>query len=265
MRLLGWLAMILGVVGIVAGLALVPLAFFARGWVTDRVDAVVSQVQEGLDRGVLYADEVQTSLEDLNATAADIQAQADEVASDPVVNGPAVQALASTVDRLISGPYAQLRSAYVGFSERIFAVTDAMQAVDRLLPGVTLPNVVIDDLHAVDDRLAEVDETVTGIQTRLEDGITVADQAAEVSQFAGQVQAGIGRINEGIDRAQTRVEEVQQQLEDLNSRVGGVVTIGVVVLAIIGLYLAGLHVLLFQQGRRWVQGGHWVSEEGDQA
>jgi hypothetical protein len=104
---------------------------------------------------------------------------------------------------------------------------------------------------------------VNGIQTRLADGITVADQAAQLSAAASQVRAGLAEVDGRIADVQGQIGEVQSRLEEASDRFGNLLGIGAILVALFGLYLAGLNVLLFQQGRRWQRGAPDTSASPD--
>jgi methyl-accepting chemotaxis protein len=253
MRVLGWLAMILGVLGIVAGLALIPGAYLGRDWIGTRVDRVVERAQDGLDQATEFADRVDTAVTNATVRIEEIETTAAEARDAVDFTGP-VERLSTAMTSFVTGPYSQLQTTYADLRGRVFAVTDAVAAVDAALPAISLPGVVTDELEEIDTRILDLNDRVLEIQASLEDGVTSAEEFTPIQTTASNISDGLTQIDELADGARARIETAQGRLDEFNRRIDGWLSIGMIGVAIIGLYLAGLHVLLFQQGRRWARG-----------
>jgi methyl-accepting chemotaxis protein len=254
MRVLGWLAMIVGVIGIVVGLALVPAALLGKSWVEERANHVIDRTTVALERALEIADQADATLDNVTTKAAEIQATAEQAATNLPQPG-LLDRLSTAVNEFVAGPWTQLQTTYNGLSERLLSITDAIKTFDQAIPGVSLPRTdqAVESLHAINARMDEVNTTVLDIQQRLAEAPDAAETAATVAQAASRAQDGISTIQDRLGSAQDEVETILSRLATLESRLSGWTLIGSIVLLIFGLYLAGLNVLLFQQGRRWAR------------
>jgi uncharacterized protein involved in exopolysaccharide biosynthesis len=249
MRIIGWLAMVIAVLGVVLSLLLAGGVWLVRPEVEERVDAVIAAGQDALGKAGELVVSVNEGVGQASARAAEVEAQANEVAQ----NGPLEQLLAalrSRIEDLIGTPYQDVRSRYAAFRERVFAVADALDRLDKALPGVELPGVVIDAFESIDQRLVEFDTRVSGLSARL-DELAEPRIAPEVAQIASEVQAELDAVQDRLAAVGESIDAAEARLAQLEEDVAQWLTIGSVVVTILGLYLAGLHVLLFRQGQRW--------------
>jgi hypothetical protein len=252
MRVLGWLAMILGVLGIVIGIALVPGAYLGRDWIGTRVDRLVERAQDGLARSLEFADRVDTTVANATVRVEAIESAAAQARDAVDFQGP-LERLSTAVNDFVGGPYVQLQTAYANLRGRVVAVADAVSTIDAALPAISLPGVVTDELERIDARITQVNDRVVEIQSTLNDGVTSVEEFTPIQQAASNIADGLTQIDELAIETRGRIETAQDRLTQFDSRIDGWLTIGWVGVAILGLYLAGLHVLLFQQGRRWAR------------
>jgi hypothetical protein len=251
MRILGWLAMALGVIGVVASIALASGLWVIKPEIQARAHELVAAVDGGLERATVLTDTVATELADASARVGDLKARADELVAAPVVDPAVAASLSTTITDFISGPYATLRTQYAALRERVSTVGEALTALDRAIPAITLPGTVTERLQEIDARLVEIDSTIVtlseaGIQVLSEPGV-----AARISEHAATAQEVLSAAEEVVTDVEARLEETQGRLAGVDDTIATVLTAGAGLVTLVGLYLAGLHVLLFQQGRRW--------------
>jgi hypothetical protein len=251
MRILGWLAMTLGVIGIVAGIALAAGAWVVKPDIQARAHALLAAADDGLARATTLTGTVTTELADAEARVGEVKARADELVAAPVVDPAVAASLSTSITDFTGGPYATLRGEYVALRERVSTAGEALRALDDAIPAIDLPGTVSDRLQQVDARLVEIDSAIValsdaGIQMLSEPGV-----AARVSERAATAQGRLEAVGAVVTDVEARVEEARERLETTEDRISTLLTAGAGVGTLAGLYLAGLNVLLFQQGRRW--------------
>ena len=252
MRFLGWLATILGVIGIIVCLVVAVGVWVVRPPVTDKTHEVAAIVTDGLQQ-----------VSDLTAVAADrltkasdslgnITSLLDSVAASPLVDTAVGTKVRDLVSGFVEGPYADVHQSVAGLRQRLTSIADVVQKLDAAIPGIELPGVVTSTIDDVDSKLTQLDGTVATINQVAGNGVTTSQQVTALSTQVGNIQDVVDAIVPALGTAKTQVAEVQAKVDRVSDRVDGWITWGALGTTILFIYLALLNVLLYKQGRRWI-------------
>lgn len=252
MRILGVVAAVLGVIGIVVCLVVAVGVWVVRPAVTDKVNEIVAIGTEGLakadDLAVVASDRLTTVSDRL----ANIQGTLDTVATSTLIDTAVGQAIRDAVSGFTSGPYAELRSSFAGLRERVVTLSGVVQRLDAAIPGIELPGIVTDAVDDVDARLTQLDQTVASVDSIAGNGVTSKEQVTQLSSQVGEINDVIGAVVPGLETARAQIADAQARLDNASEKSNSLISLLAVVVTIIFIYLALLHVLLYKQGRRWM-------------
>jgi hypothetical protein len=251
MRILGWMASAVGVVGVGVCNGLVPLLWVLRASLRARAGDLLAVPDAGLEAAISLTGGVAGWLSDASGRIDDIRAKADALARAPVVDAPAAVDLATAIDEFISGPYATLRTVYAGLRERALAVGDALAGIGKAVPVLAITGAVADRLQAIDARMQEIDASVASLGRLGPAGLAEPGVAATVSGQAAIAGEHVRAIGESLTEVEAWLNASRDRVVEADHRAARAVTIGAVVGTALTLFVAGLNVLLFQQGRRW--------------
>jgi methyl-accepting chemotaxis protein len=251
MRLVGWLASAIGIIGIIVSNGLASLIWALKFDLQGRAHDLIAVPDVGLERAVELADSVASALADASGQIGDIKVKADAVASAPAADATAATDLATAIDGFIGGPYADFRAIHSLLRERASTIVEALHGLARAVPMLTLPGVVGERLQALDARLDEIDASMTSLAGAGADGLSQPDVAAQVAAGAATAQERIDILSELVMDLGGRMQETRDRLAERDRRIARLLTAGALVGSILSLCVAGLNVLLFQQGRRW--------------
>ena len=244
----GILGQVVGIVGVVVCLALVVGVLLGRGWATGAVSDVASKVDATVARTQPLLDRAGSAVDEVAARAGEAAAAADAVSVDP---NAAPQALQGILDKVsaVSERYLELRSTYASAREQIVSALDRLAIIDRLVPGVSVPQGPIDLLASLDQKAQALDGRVMDLIKAGTAVSTVNTAAAAIAEKARAVQDGLGTVATGIDDVQARLAGLRSELATTTDTINGVITAGCVVLILVLLYLALLHFVLFRFSR----------------
>ena len=241
-----------GVIGIVVSLALVAAVLLGRGWLVGQVDETTGAIDAALARTVVLVDDAGATVGDVAGRVAEVGAAADAVAVDPAATPEAVQQLLSRVNAL-SERYLSLQAAYQGLREDAVSALDRLQLLDRLLPGLSVPEGPVDALAALDERAQSLD---AGVMQLITAGAAVGaanDAARAIADRSRAIEAGLGSVQDALGAVRERVEGLRTSIADFADRLSALITIGALVIMLLLLYIAFLHLVLFRAGRGFGQ------------
>jgi hypothetical protein len=251
MRILGWSASTLGVIGVMAGNGLASVVWVVALNVRGRAHNLLAIPEGGLERAIELTDTVAGRIGDVSGLVADIKAKAVRLAEAPDIDPAAATDLATAISDFVTGPYADMRTGYAMVRERVTTVADAIEGLGRSVPFLTLPDVAVDRLQAIDARLVEFDTAITHLASAGVQGISEPGVAADISERAGNVLETLASVGERVTEVGARLQESRDRVAEADRRVARRLTAGAAAASIVSLYFSGLNVLLFQQGRRW--------------
>lgn len=253
MRIVGWLAMVVGVVGIVACLAIAVGAWFVRPTIDHAIDQVVSVAADGMEQAEGITDEVRTSLGEIGSALDDIATRAQEAAAVPTVDPLVASGLRLAVERLAAGPVGELASDAALLRQRATTLSATIQRLDEAIPLVSLPGVVTGAIDELDARLAPLDRAVDTLQQLTATPAIDPTQAARIATAATDAGAQIDGITDGLGAIHLEMERVHSDVVAAGEQVQGLVGIGVIAAVLAAIWVGLLHLLLVAQGRRWAR------------
>jgi hypothetical protein len=251
MRILGWMASAVGLFGVVACNALAPLFWVLRADLRSRSRALLAVPKVGLEAAATLTDTAASWLDDASDHIGAIRAKADALSQAPVVDPAATAELATAIDAFLDGPYASLRTVYAGLRERAVAASGVLDGIRGAVPGLAIVGVVADRLEAIDARMLEIDATMTRLGSMDAAGLTAPGVAATISERAANAGEHLQTIGELVTEVEAWLQESRDRVDAADRRTGRLLTAGAIVGTVFSLFVAGLNVLLFQQGRRW--------------
>ena len=251
MRILGWMASAVGVFGVGVCNGLVPLIWVLRASLRARAGDLLAVPDAGLEAAISLTGDVASWLSDASGRIGGIRAKADDLVRAPVVDAPAAADLATAIDEFISGPYTTLRTVYAGLRERALAVGDALAGIGKAVPVLAITGAVAERLQAIDARMQEIDASMTSLGRLGPAGLAEPGVAATVSEQAAVAEKRLQAIGDSLGEVETWLRGSRDRVVEADHRAARALTIGSVVGTVLTFFVAGLNVLLFQQGRRW--------------
>ena len=252
MRILGWLATIVGVIGIVGCLAVAIGVWVVRPAITDRAHEIIAIVDNGLQKTSDLTDTASTRLTTVSERLGNITGILDSVATSPLVDTAVGTNIRTAISSFVEGPYANLKADMSGLREQILSISDVVTQLDAAIPGIELPGVVTGAITDVDARLTSLDSTVQSVNQVAGNGVTTGEQIASLSTQVGEIKSAVDTIVPALGTAKTQIVDAQARLDETSGKIDNTITIGAVGVTILFVYLALLNVLLYKQGRRWV-------------
>ena len=251
MKVLGWLAMIAAVIAIVVGLVAAVGVWVVKPQLQASAEELVLAADDGLVRAAELLDRVDAGVTVATDAVTKLNATAQSVAANPVLDDATRTQLATDIERFMSGPYADLQGRYAGLKERVESVSRLLVLADRMLPAVELPGTLADTLPDIDAAISRVNETVTGGADLLTETLTGPNASSRIAEQTQRLSDALVVVNDLLPRIDERLVQAQARVAGLKDDLGTWFLAGAGFVTLLGLYLAGLNVLLFQKGREW--------------
>ena len=253
MRALGWLAMVVGVIGVVICLVVAIGVWVVKPQVTDRAHEIVAIAHEGVQK----ADDLAVTVNGRLATVSDrlttIEGLLTSVAGSPLVDTAVGTNIRIAISGFVEGPYASLQQDVSGLVERVQGLSTTVQKLDAAIPGLELPGVVTGAIDEVDAKLTQLDQTVTSINDIAGNGVTTSQQLTQLSTAVSDINGVIEVVIPGIETVRTKLADVETRLTGTDDRIERIAGISAIGVSILFIYLALLNLLLVTQGRRWAR------------
>lgn len=251
MRLVGWLASALGVVGVVVSHGLIPVAWMARSRLLQRIRDLLAIPDGGLEIGVGLADLVVERVGAVDGELSAIEGAAQRVAAEPAGDGQAATTLAAAIQAFATGPYAELRANYGRLRERGVAIGEALSGVSAALPFLGGASAAMERISALDAQLQEMDAAVTALARTGPELLADPTIAGRVVERAGEFRQTLAGVTQLAHDIQQRMDDARDGIAERDLRAARKLTLAAIGGTLLALLSAGLHVLLYQQGRRW--------------
>ena len=240
---------VVGIVGIVVVILLAVLVLLGRGWAVDKVDVVAASIDDGLAKVpplLDRADDGVTRVQERITIVGDAATAVSAAANEP----PEIVQRFSAALTGVSERYIPLRESYADARARIVSVSDRLETLDRLLPGMSLPQGPSDTLVALDTKVQALDDRIMGLLTVNERASRVGEAADAVNAKTTEVVGSLDEVKVGIGNLEVRLEETRTKVASTADSVRLAITIGTLIVLLLLAYLAALHVVLY----RWAGG-----------
>jgi flagellin-like hook-associated protein FlgL len=254
MRFVGWLAAILGVVGLVIWLTIAVGVWFVRPTVVERVDHVARVAVEALEQASDLSTDASELLVEVGSRLEAVATTASSVSGNPILTAAADRLLSGTISNVVVGPWTQLQDRLSGMRETAVGLSTTVRALDEAIPFIELPGVVTGFVDDVDARWTEVDQTVQGMGAVATEGVGTAERAQNLARTATEASAKLDALNVALGAVHEEVETAQSQIEGASDQIEGILGLSTLAICIIAIWVGVLHLLLIAQGRRWIRG-----------
>ena len=248
-RRLGMAAQVAGVVGIVVCLLLAAGVLMGRGWATDTVSTVTTNIDSKLAQAVPLLDTASTKVSEVAGRVGAVADAATALAAAPAPGGELLQGLMGAVTN-VSDRYLELRATYGSLKESVTGALEGLQTLSRLVPGFSVPQGPVDALAKLDAAVTEMDAKITGLTDAIPESGPIDMVATAIATKVGEVEAKLQTLVGTIDDAQARLAEVRTELASTTDTINAAISIGSLVLVLLLVWVAVLHWVLFRTGRR---------------
>jgi methyl-accepting chemotaxis protein len=252
-RALGLAGMILGVIGIVINLALIPVIWIGHAALDDAIVAVAETATTPLQEATQATSDLSSTVQQVRERVQRASAQASQAAQSDNVGAQVGQQLAAALDDVLGPEYVRLRESYTALRERVATAVSGTQRLRRILPIGPQPDLPVAELAALDQNLMQVDATLRQLRSGElpNNGQLVSGAVARVAQGLQTVDAAIGQVSQRIDGVQARLIQAQATVEQTESAARTVSVVAAIVFTVLCLYGVLLHAALFVSSRGW--------------
>jgi len=251
-RTLGLIFMIVGVIGIVICVLLIPVVWVGRSIANDSVGQVVAQVEAPLQEAQATSGEFRSRIGNIRNTLSPLSQQADTAAQRGPVETQLADRLLQAIDDTIGPQYVRLREAYVAIREKLTGVSRLFDALRRFFPN--LPMLPGDELANMDTSLQSLDSSLRQVRAdlvsgSLPDNLPGVEAMRKVGDGIRSVDTRLGNLDATASNVEARIAQMQDQVVQVQTRVDQILTAVASVLSLVFIYFAGLHGALFAYGR----------------
>jgi hypothetical protein len=247
-RVFGLLFIIVGTIGAVACLLLLPAVWVGRNALNQEVAALSATVGSPLQQ-------VETAVAELHDRVVAVRGrvlQIADLADSGTLDRQLADRLLERLSQVGGTDYARLREAYATLRERLTSAMELRDRLQRVIPGLALPRLPAEDLAAVDRDLQAFDTALGDIRATLAaptpPGTSLGHQLAETLR---QIDAGLGALQTRLDTLSATIDRAQATVTDTAERALSTLTTVALGLSIVALYGVLLHLALIASGRSW--------------
>ena len=244
-RVLGTIGQVVAVVGLVVCLLLAVGVVVGRGWAVDTVDQVAASVDAKL---AVVPPKLDGASQKVAEVAGGVGVVADAVqaaADNPGTVGTALQTLLGSVNGL-SEKYLALRQSYADARNSIASAIGAAQAVDRLIPGLAIPQEPIQKLEDLDARIQELDTSIMSVVNAIPADGSVANALSGVADKITGLETKLSDVSGALADASARVQSLRADIASVAGTARFAINIGMFGGVLFAIYLALLHWVLFR-------------------
>jgi hypothetical protein len=251
-RTFGMVFMVVGGIGLVVSLLLVPAIWIGRSYAYDQISALAGGVGGPVVQVEESAGELRGRVDALRNRIREVGQQVTTVADRGTIDQQAAARLVALLDSTLGDEYARLREAYVSMRERLRSLAETRDRMQRLLPGFSIPLPPSDELAIIDQGLQAMDSAMRQMRANLAEGtLPGTTLLRQVAAGLEQLDQRLGALVAGFDRISARLDQVQVALDNAEARLQTYVTIAAIVFTLLFLYGALLHAALIAAGRSW--------------
>jgi hypothetical protein len=253
-RVLGIGGMIVGAIGIVLSLAMIVVVWMGRGVVNEEVAAFIAPIDRGLERVEAGLGEVEGRLQAMLGAVGQVNAMAERLGQTHPLDPRVADALVDAIERTLGDEYLALRESYVAVRERIAAPLERLEQLSHRFPRLPIPELPVEELQAIDERLREVDTLLRNLRTEVGSiqvpGFDLMQRVATVTQ---RIETLVGGLASRVSGFKSRVDDAQMALARTQATLEGWVSVGAITLTLLCVYSALLHLSLLLLSRYWVR------------
>lgn len=253
-RTLGWIAMVVGVLGALVCLLAVVAIWVGHNAAQAQVRGLAIALDGPLGVAAGRLADAEASLGGIESRVGALRARAETLAENPAAGEQARAELLRIVDNEIGASYTALRERYVAARDQSAAIIGVRNRL-AALPGVRRStDSLVAQVSGVDTRLQEVDERLVALREGLEmRDIPVNQAAARLARQAGSLEDSVAGFGATLGTYTAGVHAAQASLPALAADSARVITWLAVGLTVAALYGVLLHVALFLLGRIWAR------------
>lgn len=252
---LGWFAMVVGVLGALVCLLIVPAAWVAHGAAQAEARTLIDTVDGALEQAATQLAAVEVGVRAVRARLSSLQTRAEAVAANPAAGEQARAELRDLLNSAIGVDYQTVRAAYITARERAAAGLTTLNQLARL-PGIRAPtDEVIRQAVQIDTQLQAIDAELAALRTALEETeLSLSEVAARLARQAGELDRRVAAFDETMSAYTAAVNSARARMPDLAANTARRITTLAVGIMLIALYGIVLHGALFVLGRIWARG-----------
>jgi hypothetical protein len=169
-RTFGMVFMVVGGIGLVVSLLLVPAVWIGRSYVNDQIAALAGGVGGPVVQVEESVGELRGRVDALRGRIREVGQQVTTAADRGTIDQQAADRLVALLDATLGAEFARLREAYVSMRERLRFVVETRGRIQRLLPGFSVPGPPTDELATVDQDLQAIDAALRQMRANLAEG-----------------------------------------------------------------------------------------------
>jgi hypothetical protein len=234
-------AMIVGIVGLIGCAILAIGILVGRSWTSDRVGGLFDDVSQAVERGGTIADQATIRVQEGRAQVEEIIASSSALDRGAQVTEALAAKVTAVADR-----YAEIRDQYIEVRAQVGASLRTLERAARFVPGLEIPAAPVEALTALDERLVEIDASLTELRT----GGTVAATVGRIQDAAASLRATLDRLTDATARIKAATDDVQARLDRANDRIDLYLWLAAGGLLLVVLYVALLNGLVIWLARR---------------
>lgn len=247
---LGLVAQIAGVIGAILCIAAIVVVLTGRTWVQQRVDVLQGSAVEALDQALAVSDQAIEGLSAGSQQAAEIRTAAEGLAANPALDEKALSALQERLAPL-SERYSNARERYVTLREKAGNLIDTVGRLERIVPGLEIPDGPTDLVNRIDEGLTNLDQAVTDLSGKAASRVGATEIATSIAAGAARLEEGLGNATQLATNIQTNISEMQDSVTGVAGRLESWLTYGAIAVALLFAWILVLNLALVALGRRW--------------
>ena len=247
---LGLVAMIGGALGALVCVLAIVVLVSGRSWVQERVDVLQNSAVQTLEQALAVGDQAIAALQGGAQTVTEIKTQAENLAANPALDEVALNALQQRLAPLAER-YGNLRERYVTFREKATSFGDTVRRLERLIPGLDLPEAPGYLVNTIDEALTGLDQAANDLSGRAAERTGASATAAAIAAAASRFEEGFANATQLATNIRTNVAEMQDSVTRVSDHVGVWLTYGTIVGVLLFVWILLLNLALIALGQRW--------------
>ncbi len=247
---LGLVAQIAGVVGAILCVLAIVIVITGRTWVQERVDVLQAGAAQTLEQALAVGDQALEGLASGAQEVSQIRTAAEGLAANPALDEVAITALQQRLAPLAER-YGDARQRYAALREKAGVFLDTLGRLERIVPGLDLPDGPVDLVSQIDQGLTALDETITDLSAKAADRSGATEVANAIAGAAGRLETSLASATTLATEIRTDLADMRDSVQDVTHRAETWVTYGAIAVALFLAWVLVLHLALVALGRRW--------------